>query len=77
MGEKIKSFHCEVCGEQRRFTKQTKKRGSKMLSRGYDEMNPLAAATGGMFKLGGAAMNAAKSYRCTVCGSKKGATAPQ
>ena len=74
MGEKVKSFHCGVCGAQRKFTKTTKARGGKMLGRGYDEMNPLAGATGGMFKLGGAAMNAAKSYRCTTCGSKKGAT---
>ena len=48
---------------------------SKMMSRAYDEMNPLAAATGGMLKLGGAAFNAAKSYRCVTCGSKMGAKA--
>jgi hypothetical protein len=75
MGERVKSYYCEVCGEQRRFSKQTKSRGGKMLSRGYDDMNPLAAASGGVFKLGGAAMNAAKSYRCTICGSKKGTKA--
>ena len=76
MSVKVKSYYCEVCGRQSKFTKETRKHGSKMMSRAYDEMNPLAAATGGMFKLGGAAVNAAKSYRCVTCGSKKGATAP-
>jgi len=76
MSVKVKSYYCEVCGRQSKFTKETRKHGSKMMSRAYDDMNPLAAATGGMFKLGGAAVNAAKSYRCVTCGSKKGATAP-
>jgi DNA-directed RNA polymerase subunit RPC12/RpoP len=70
--EKTKSYYCEVCGRQSRFVKTTRKHGSKMMSRAYDDMNPIAAATGGMLKLGGAAANAAKSYRCVTCGSKKG-----
>lgn len=77
MAEKVKSFYCEVCGEQRRFTKQLSKPGGGALRRAYKDSNPLLAATGGMLKLGGVAANAAKSYRCTVCGSKKGAKAPQ
>ena len=73
MPERVKSAYCEVCGRQSKFTKETKKRGSKMMSRAANEMNPLAAASGGMMKLGGAALNASKSYRCVTCGSKKGA----
>lgn len=73
MPEKVKSYYCEVCGEQRKFTKQTSKAGGGMLRRAYKDTNPLMAATGGVFKMGGAAVNAAKSYRCVVCGSKKGA----
>ena len=76
MAEKVKSAYCEVCGRQSRFTKETKKRGSKMMSRAYDEMNPLAAATGGMLKLGGAVLNASKSYRCVTCGSREGEKSP-
>jgi hypothetical protein len=76
MPVKVKSYYCEVCGRQSKFTKETRKHGSKMMSRAADDLNPLAAATGGMFKLGGAAVNAAKSYRCVTCGSKKGAQAP-
>ncbi len=72
MAVKVKSAYCDVCGRQSRFTKETKKRGSKMMGRAYDDMNPLAAATGGMMKLGGAVLNASKSYRCQTCGSKLG-----
>jgi hypothetical protein len=75
MPERVKSAYCEVCERQSRFTKETKKYGSGMMRRASREMNPLAAATGGMFKLGGAAANAAKSYRCVHCGSKLGASA--
>lgn len=76
MAEKVKSYYCEVCGRQSKFTKQTGsgRAGSKMMGRAYKDSNPLMAATGGVFKLGGAAIGAAKSYRCVTCGSKKGAT---
>lgn len=75
MAEKVKSFYCEVCGEQRRFTKSKSRAGKGMMGKAYDQSNPMMAASGGMLKLGGVAITAAKSYRCVVCGSKKGASA--
>ena len=70
MAEKVKSAHCEVCGRQSRFTKETKKRGSKMMSQASSELNPLKAVSSLMIKAGGSAMDASKSYRCVTCGSK-------
>jgi predicted RNA-binding Zn-ribbon protein involved in translation (DUF1610 family) len=75
MAEKVKSYYCEVCGRQSKFTKS--KTGGKttrgMFSRAYKDSNPLMAATGMMTGAAGAAVTAAKSYRCVNCGSKKGA----
>ena len=76
MAEKVKSYYCEVCGAQRRFTKSTGSKTSRgMLGRAYKDSNPLMAATGMVFGAGKAGINAAKSYRCETCGSKKGAKA--
>lgn len=76
MAEKVRSYYCEVCGQQSKFTKQKAKGGKGMMGRAYKDSNPLMAATGGMFKAGGAAVTAARSYRCVTCGSKKGAKPP-
>lgn len=75
MAEKVKSFHCEVCGAQRQFTKSKSTAGKGMMGKAYDQSNPLLAASGGVLKAGGAALTAARSYRCVVCGSKKGTSA--
>jgi DNA-directed RNA polymerase subunit RPC12/RpoP len=75
MPEKTKSYFCEVCGRQSKFTKQTVQPAKGMMGKAYKDNNPIIAASAGIFKMGGAAVNAAKSYRCVVCGSKKGAAA--
>lgn len=73
MADRVKSDYCEVCGRQSRFTKRVKKYGSGMMREASRNMNPGAAMMGGLFKAGGAAVNASKSYRCVTCGSKMGA----
>lgn len=88
MAEKVKSEYCQVCGEQRRFTKETAEQGKSskwMLKQGYKEMNPLMLAMWIPYALlrlvfraiGGLFRLGAggSSYRCIVCGSKAGVKA--
>jgi hypothetical protein len=86
MSEKVKSAYCQVCGEQRKLTKEVKE-GSKsskwLLKEGYKTNNPLAFALFLPYmlirfifrSLGSLARLASggTAYRCVVCGSKEGA----
>lgn len=89
MAEKVKSDYCGVCGEQRKFTKQTPEgtKSSKwLLKQGYKESNPLMWALWIPYVLLRLVFRAigslfrlgsgSGSYRCVVCGSKAGAEAP-
>lgn len=86
MAESVKSDYCQVCGEQRKFTKQgaDKQKSSKwLLKQGYKESNPLALAVflpyiliRALFRMIGGLFKLASgdtAYRCVVCGSKQGA----
>jgi hypothetical protein len=86
MSERVKSAYCQVCGEQRKLTKDVKE-GSKsnkwLLKEGYKTNNPLAFALflpylliRFIFRMVGAVSRLAfggTPYRCVVCGSKEGA----
>jgi hypothetical protein len=88
MAEKVKSEHCEICGSQRKFTKQGtegEKSSKWLLKQGYKESNPLMwalwipyALVRLVFRAVGGLFrlgSGASSYRCIVCGSKAGAKA--
>lgn len=77
MATKVTSGYSAVCGRNPNSRRTRAEYGSGMMKRAYDETNPLAPASGGMMKPGGAAFNASKSYKCVTCGSKMGANSEQ